>query len=415
MLESPDLAALPLPALADIAEWLERAALCGESSEALVAGLSERLVAADIPLSRMTAMVDTLHPVHEGSVFRWVAGESSGEEGTSTFTYDRDYDEAGWQATTYYHLDRTGLPAYRERLGPDREPALAALRSFRDDGYRDYIVVVERFEDAGSIGEMNCIYSSWMTRAPDGFSDAAIATILRLSPVLALALKCQGLHGISTTIAETYLGRNAAGQVMRGSILRGVASEIEAVLWSSDLMGFTALSEALPPAELIPFLNAYSGAQVEAIHGAGGDVLKFMGDGLLAIFPVDGDPAAACHAALGAAREARRRVAEVNRGRAEAALRTTDFYLALHLGRVYFGNIGSPDRLDFTVIGPAVNEASRIMALCGSVRRPLLMSARFAETVTGPDGTAGADLPLASVGRFALKGVSQAQHLYTLA
>lgn len=402
---------LSLPALGEIAEWLERTALRGVPSQDLVGGLGERMVSAGIPLSRMTAMVDTLHPVHEGSVFRWVAGDS----GADTVTYGRDYDVAGWQGTAYYHLDRHGLPAYRARLHPDQEPELASLREFRDAGYRDYLVVVERFEDAGSVGEMTCIYSSWMTRAPDGFSDAEIATIRRLSPLLALALKCQALHGISTTIAETYLGRNAASQVMQGSILRGVASEIEAVLWASDLMGFTALSEALGPPEVIPFLNAYSGALVTAIHGEGGDVLKFIGDGLLAIFPVEDDPAAACRAALRAGQEARKKLAELNAARAEATQRTTDFYLALHLGRVYFGNIGSPDRLDFTVIGPAVNEASRIMALCSSVRRPLLMSARFAETVAGRAGDEDAALPLASVGRFALRGVSAAQHLYTLA
>src|SRR5690606_17531460 len=133
---------------------------------------------------------------------------------------------------------------------------------------------------------------------------------------LALALKCQALNGIATTIAETYLGRNAAAQVMQGRILRGVASEIEAVLWSSDLMNFTAHSEALEPPELIPFLNAYSGALVAAINGEGGDVLKFMGDGLLAIFPVEGDPAAACRAGLRAEREARRLVAGLNAARA---------------------------------------------------------------------------------------------------
>ncbi|HEY9536002.1 MAG TPA: adenylate/guanylate cyclase domain-containing protein [Kiloniellaceae bacterium] len=400
-----------LPALAGIAEWLEQTALRGVSSQELIGGLGERMGAAGIPLSRMTAMVDTLHPVHEGSVFRWIAGEA----GADTVTYGRDYDVAGWQSTAYYHLDRHGLPAYRARLHPDAEPELASLREFRDAGYRDYLVVVERFEDGGSVGEMTCIYSSWMTRAPEGFSDAAIATIRRLSPVLALALKCQALHGISTTIAETYLGRNAAAQVMQGRILRGVASEIEAVLWSSDLMGFTALSEALEPRELIPFLNAYSGALVAAVHGEGGDVLKFMGDGLLAIFPVEGDPASACRAALRAEREARRLAAEINEARAGAGQRTADFYLALHLGRVYFGNIGSPDRLDFTVIGPAVNEVSRIMALCSSVRRPLLLSARFAETAAGGAGEGASDLPLASVGRFALRGVSAAQHLYTLA
>src|SRR5690606_3117307 len=115
--------------------------------------------------------------------------------------------------------------------------------------------------------------------------------IRRLAPVLALALKCQGLQNIAGTIAETYLGRNAARRVLEGGILRGVASELEAVLWCSDLQNFTGLSETLPPAELIPFLNAYAGALVEAIAEAGGDVLKFMGDGILAIFPVEGDPA----------------------------------------------------------------------------------------------------------------------------
>jgi adenylate cyclase len=401
------------PQLGRIAEWLERTALKGLPSQDLVGGLAERMVAAGIPLGRMTAMVDTLHPVHEGSVFRWVAAGGGGEAGADTMTYGRDYDVSRWQATTYYHLERHGLEDCRWRLWPGEEPELEALREFRDAGFTDYLVVVERFEDAGSVGEMTCIYSSWMTRAPEGFSEAAIATIRRLSPILALALKCNELQAISTTIAETYLGRNAAARVMEGGILRGVASEIKAVLWSSDLMSFTSHAEALEPAELIPFLNAYSGALVAAIRGQGGDVLKFMGDGLLAIFPAGDDPAAACLAALRAEREARRLVAELNAGRAAAGQRTTDFYLALHLGYVYFGNIGSPDRLDFTVIGPAVNEAARIMSLCSSVRRPLLLSSRFAGMVESPAGQDG--LPLASVGRFALRGVSEAQHLYTLA
>src|SRR5690606_13606703 len=140
--------------------------------------------AAGIPLSRMTALVDTLHPVHEGSVYRWV----DGEEGATTLNYGRDYDIAGWQATAYYYLERTGLPAYRERLYPGKAPELPALAEFRDNGYRDYLVVVERFEGSGSVGEMTCIYTSWMTRVPEGFSPAAVATIRRLSPVVALAL-----------------------------------------------------------------------------------------------------------------------------------------------------------------------------------------------------------------------------------
>lgn len=395
-----------LPGLAAIAEWLERTALRGVPAAELVGGLNERLVAAGIPLSRTTALVDTLHPVHEGTALRWFA-EGAGAE---TLTYDRGYDETMWRSTAFYHLERTGLPFYRTRLHPNEDPELSSLIEFRDQGHRDYLVVVERFEDSGSVGEMTCIYTSWVTRAPEGFSEAAVATIRRLSPVLALALKCLELHEISLTVAQTYLGRNAAARVMQGSILRGRASEIEAVLWSSDLMSFTAHAEALEPAEMIPFLNAYSGALVAAVEGEGGDVLKFMGDGLLAIFPVEGDPALACRAALRAEAAARRLVGLVNEKRAETGGRTTDFYLALHLGRVYFGNIGSAERLDFTVIGPAVNEATRIMALCSGLRRNLLLSARFAETLRSD-----AALPLASVGRFALKGVSEAQHLYTLA
>lgn len=394
------------PALERIADWLERAALLGTPSAALVSGLGERLAAAGIPLARMTAVVDTLHPIHEGAFYRWHLG---GQE-VEVATYGRDYDQDAWQASPYHYVETRGLPAYRVRLNEGGELSFPILQEMREAGYSDYLTVIERFEDSGSVGEMSCIYSSWLTRDPAGFSDSDIATIRRIAPVLALALKCMGLHGISRTIADTYLGRNAAAQVMRGKIRRGVASEIEAVLWCSDLQNYTAVSEALDPTELIPFLNAYAGALVAAIQEQGGDILKFMGDGLLAIFPVEGDPETACRAALAAERAARERVVEVNRAREQDGRRTTGFYLGLHLGSVYFGNIGSDDRLDFTVIGPSVNEVSRIASLCGSVRRPLLLSERFARTIGEAD-----DRPLASVGRFALRGVSEAQHLYTIA
>lgn len=195
---------------------------------------------------------------------------------------------------------------------------------------------------------------------------------------------------------ETYLGRDAGRRVLQGRIARGVADRIDAALWFSDLRNYTRLSDAAAPAEIIPLLNDYADAIISAIHEKGGDVLKLIGDGTLAIFTAD-DRGAACRAAL---LGRRRRAAE--------ARPTTDMYLGLHLGEVFYGNFGSKDRLDFTVVGPAVNEVSRIAALCASVDQPLLVSSAFASAIGEPKEL------LVSVGRYALRGVGRAQDLYTL-
>ncbi len=185
------------------------------------------------------------------------------------------------------------------------------------------------------------------------------------------------------------------------------ADRIDAVLWFSDLRNYTRISDTAAPEQIIPLLNEYADAILSAIHESGGDVLKLMGDGTLAIFTAD-DRARACHAALAAAAEARRAVAVVNHRRAAESLPTTNMYLGLHVGEVFYGNIGSRERLDFTVVGPAVNEVSRIASLCRSVDQPLLISSAFASAIGEPKEL------LVSVGRYALRGVGRAQDLYTL-
>ncbi|HMD66503.1 MAG TPA: adenylate/guanylate cyclase domain-containing protein, partial [Stellaceae bacterium] len=196
-------------------------------------------------------------------------------------------------------------------------------------------------------------------------------------------------------------------RVLNGRIARGIAEKIGAVLWYSDLHGYTQIADSAPPEQIIPLLNDYADVVVSAVHGHGGDVLKLIGDGTLAIFTVE-DRERACFAALAAAARVRREVVALNTTRAGAGLPTTEVYLALHVGDVFYGNVGSKDRLDFTVIGPAVNEVSRILAMSRSVEQDVLLSASFA-------GALGSDMRrrLVSVGRYALRGVSQPQELFT--
>jgi adenylate cyclase len=207
------------------------------------------------------------------------------------------------------------------------------------------------------------------------------------------------------TLMETYLGRDASRRVLSGRIMRGVADRIDAVIWFSDLRGFTRITDSAPE-QIIPLLNDYADVIVSAIHAHSGDVLKLIGDGILAIFTAS-NRARACAAALAAATEARSKVTALNAWRAHAALPVTDMYIGLHIGEVFYGNIGSTERLDFTVVGPAVNEASRIAAMCRSVDQPMLVSEAFAN-VNGMRGR------LVSVGRYALRGVAQPQELFTL-
>jgi adenylate cyclase len=271
----------------------------------------------------------------------------------------------------------------------------------------DYLAMTNRFAAEGIIGGMDCVYSSWATDAPTGFQDDDIATLARLVPLVALTLKSASLTRIADTLVETYLGRDAGRKVLGGRIARGVADRIDAVLWFSDLRNYTRISDTAAPEQIIPLLNEYADAILSSIHDSGGDVLKLIGDGTLAIFTAD-DRASACHAALAAASAARRAVAVVNHRRAAKSLPTTDMYLGLHVGEVFYGNIGSRERLDFTVVGPAVNEVSRIASLCRSVDQPLLISSAFASAIGEPKEL------LVSVGRYALRGVGRPQDLYTL-
>jgi adenylate cyclase len=389
---------------AKLSAWITEAGLAGQSESAILAGFCEREVALGLPLARALVLIDTLHPIYEGRAFRWTRAQKE----TTLTEYGRsDDDLSRWQRSPFHLLEESDEPLLRRRLTVDTESEFSIFPELRADGMTDYVAIANRFTGDEIIGRMDCVYSSWATDAPHGFDDDDVADLCRLVPFLALAVKSASLARIAGTLVETYLGRDAGRRVLQGRIARGVAEQIEAVLWFSDLRDYTRISDTASPGDIIPLLNHYADAIISAIHEQGGDVLKLMGDGTLAIFTAE-DRGRACDAALRAALAARRGVATVNERRAAKGLPTADMYLGLHIGSVFYGNIGSKDRLDFTVVGPAVNEVSRIAALCHSVDQPLLVSSDFASAV------GEARSRLVSVGRYALRGVGRAQDLFTL-
>ena len=398
----------------ELLAWLTQAGLAGTSETDIVSVFCDRCVTAEIPLGRAHVAIDTLHPVHEGRLFRWgypnepqvhEYGRTSlaGLDVSGAVSLDTQATDV-WRRSPFYNMLQTGASLLRRRLNADTKDEFSMLADWLAAGMTDYVAITTRFAAEGVIGEMDAVYSSWGTKAPEGFNDNQIATLERLVPPLALAVKSVSLARMTRTLMETYLGRDAGQRVLSGRIVRGLAERIDAVVWFSDLRGFTRITDTTPE-QMIPLLNDYSDVIVSAIHEHGGDVLKLIGDGTLAIFTAE-SRTHACNAALAAAIGARKGVAELKKRRSAEGKPVTDMYLGLHVGKVFYGNVGSRERLDFTVLGPAVNEASRIAAMCRSVDQPVLMSATFANV---------GDIKrrLVSVGRYALRGVAHPQELFT--
>ena len=389
-------------------DWIVRRGLDGAGGSVLVREFSERCNAAGLMISRALALIDTLHPVHEGTLYRWRSDEV---EEKAVMEYGRSNEGEGaeaWQRSPFYHLLQIGGEELRRRIGFGESADFPIIQEMKALGHTDYIVFIHRFADGATIGEMDGVYSAWSTRHPEGFSDADLTALRRLVPALGLAIKSAALASVADTLVQVYLGRDAGRRVLTGSIQRGVADRVEAALWFSDLRSYTAITDTAQPSEIIPLLNDYADAVITSIHEAGGDVLKLIGDGTLAVFRAH-DPAESCRCALRAEENLRTRMKELNERRRAEERPVTSIYVGLHIGEVFYGNIGSVDRLDFTVVGPTVNETSRIASMCRSVDRPVLVSSAFAEALPAEERTR-----LVSVGRFALRGVGKAQDLFTI-
>jgi adenylate cyclase len=388
--------------------WLARQGLESLPENDLLRGFCERCRAEGVPISRALVVIDTLHPSFEGRGFRWNDKQSNEAE---VFEYGSSaVGEAAqnWRRSTFFHMLQNGLEELLLDLGDLDKYDFPMAHEMAAKGHRHLLTFVHRFGEAGTMGEMDCVYSSWQTRHDQGFGDRGLDALRDLVPVLGLAIKSGAHVHIARTLGRVYLGHDAAEQVLRGKISRGMTERITTVLWFSDLRGSTAISESIEPGEIIPFLNDYAQASIDAIHDAGGQVLKLIGDGVLAMFTHE-NMAVAKRAALRAEHRFRHNMDALNAKRSADGRPVTTAHVGLHIGEVFYGNIGSDDRLDFTVVGPAVNEVSRIASMCRSVDRELLTSSEFRN---GLDA-AGRNF-LVSTGRYALRGVSRAQDLYTL-
>jgi adenylate cyclase len=376
-----------------VIRWLmSQARQFTEPSEFLDA-FARRLLEAGVAVTRVTTGVPLLHPQIASFSGLWQLGKGVSE---------RRYHAVS--STMDALLNSPIVIAYRgegpvrcRMTGPPNDREFPIVKELRGEGLTDYVVLSIPFAD----GSHKAL--SLATNQPDGFHDDEIALFNALVPAFAFNLEIQTLRLTARTLLDTYVGRQAGARVLDGQIMRGMGETINAVIWLCDLRGFTSLSERLERDLLIDMLNQYFGPMCDAVENAGGEVLKFIGDALLAIFPVADAPAPACRQALAAAATARAELAETNRARSEAGLPAIAYGLALHVGEVIYGNIGGESRLDFTVIGPAVNLTARIESLCGELKRELLLSADF---------VAAAGIPADEVGEFELHGVGERQRVF---
>jgi len=390
----------------EIAEWIVGAALAGTDEVDILAGICERMNAGSLSLVRASVATDLLDPTFDARSVRWLRQQGGVEE-----TFPRRDDAAAledWHRSPFFFLVENRQRMLRRRLDATYcRGEFPLIDRLQDEGATDYVAFASRVGRSLRLGEGEGIVASWTTDARDGFTEAQIESLAGILPALALAIMLRMTNRAARTLITTYLGRDAAERVLAGNIVRGRADPIRAVVWHSDLVGFTRISDTTSAETVLALLNDYAEAQVEEIEAHDGHVLKFNGDGILAIFPHD-DTALACKRALDAAAGLRQRIAALNARRAASALPVTDTHVALHIGELLYGNLGSPRRLDFTVLGPAVNEAARIEALCASLEQAIIVSSAFAEAA------GDARDMLVSLGRYAMKGVTRPQELFTV-
>jgi adenylate cyclase len=398
-------AAVEPPAPAAAGHWPERRSpildwLIGEArrlpnGRSLLRALCERLVEAGLPLARASFNVRTLHPQLFGIGYYW----QRGSEEVRVFRA-----EHGIQQTELYRRSPMralfeGADAVRQRLDlPDVTFRFPLFYELRDEGLTDYVALPITFTDGKVHG------TTWASDRRGGFATDDLAQIYDLLPLFSLLLEIHLNRRIAITLLDTYVGHAAGERILRGQITRGSGETVRAAIWFCDLRGFTALAERLDRDRLLACLNQYFDRMAKPVEDHGGEILKFIGDAMLAMFPLDTDDA--CRRALQAALDARAAMAQLNRERTAQGEQTLGFGIALHAGDVLFGNIGAANRLDFTVVGPAVNLAARLEGLCRELGLNLVVSDTFAGMC--------ATCEYRSLGKHSLVGISRPVEVFTV-
>lgn len=357
-----------------------------------------RLVDQDVALYRVTTGIRSMHPELYAKAVLWTRGKDG------IVQIDRSYDirNSAMYDRSPVKLIHEGAGAIRRKLkGENVVLDFPILEELIELGCTDYVIMPILMSN----GQIN--YISWTTDLPGGFTTPQLTLLYDLLPLISLRVELEVSYEATRTLLNTYLGREPARRVLAGSVRRKQVEDIRAAVFVSDIRGFTRLADRHPPDVVISALDDYFETMAQPIENRFGEVLKFIGDGMLAIFDAETDPLDACCKALAAAIEGLDGLSKLNARRRADGQPEIRVGIGLHLGNVQYGNVGARDRLDFTVIGPAVNEASRVEALCKVMQRPLLASARFAEAQCGTE--------LVSLGFHALRGVAEPQEIFGLA
>jgi adenylate cyclase len=378
-----------------VADWLMLQALGEPDLEDLFGGCCARTRAAGIPIARGFIGFRILHPLFTVMSLYWRP-----DKGISTDMISGSPDGSGFDRTPYPDMIRDRIPNLRRRLsGPDAMIDYPSLARVRDEGMTDYLAYLVAF--GAGVGVNAGLIGSWATERESGFNDADIASLLSIQSRLAVACKVRIKDMIAKNVVTTYLGADAGLKVLGGAIKRGDGETIHAVVWYSDLRNSTALAERLSPEDYLAALNAYFECTAGAVLAHGGEVLLLIGDAVLAIFPTEAKGVvAASKDALAAAVDSERRLAETNAARTAPL----DFGVGLHVGDLMFGNIGVPERLEFTVVGPVANEVARVQALTKTLGRRILVSRDFAASL---------GVPWNSLGRHEMAGIAGAREVFT--
>jgi adenylate cyclase len=379
-----------------ITNWLIDGARSVVNSPRLMAEVCERMVEAGLPLWRVGIFVRTLHPEIFGRNFIWKPGAEV-EFGTVDF---KILDSPDFHSSPLFVVFQQGLEV-RARVDDPQSGRFPIIEEMRGEGVTDYVALPLLFTD----GVVHA--SSWTTKQPGGFTDEQLAALRQITTPLARVIEIISLRRQASSLLDTYVGNRAGERILGGQIRRGHTETMNAAIWLSDLRGFTALSDRLPAETIVDILNNYFDCQVAAIRKHGGEVLKYMGDGLLAVFPIDeyvGDEQQVCSKVLEAAHESRASVADMQYPIGDAVERFR-FGVALHVGRILYGNIGGGNRLDFTCIGPAVNLAARLEKIASRLGRTVVASEGFAGICRGG---------WSELGEFPVAGFSKDARVYGL-
>jgi len=379
-----------------VIDWLLREGrLIGDPLK-LIDALAERLIAAGAPVWRLRFGFSSVHPQIAMWGYVWVRGRGAevtqvghGFESSEAFIGSPAQRLMQTRAPVRYRLDRLAPDAHR------------MLRELAEMGGVDYILLPMRFSDASMT-----LFGVTTDRSA-GFASGDVRKFEALAEVLSPVFEVIKLQRVARTLLDTYVGHRAGERVLKGLVKRGDGETIHAALWFSDLRDFTALTEALPAEKVLAMLNAYFEHVEAAVTPRGGEILRFIGDAMLIVFPAQTrrEVDAACRAAVDAALDAFAALATLNHRRRRAREPEIQFGVGLNVGEVIYGNVGAPARLDFTVMGPAVNRTARLEGLTKALGVPLLMSAEF---------VAHLELPVRSLGAHEMKGVPRPQEVYAL-